>query len=208
MTNCLLFNIYKNLPLDTKVIVVDDCSTDEEVSKGLMWWQGGLFSNRMKVYKNENNCGFLRSSNFGVSKADTEYVALISNDVKISDRTVVDKVVMALEGATVPTLVGNKLLAEDTGWNTFNGVTYPYLDGHFLAFNKLDWVQIGGFDTRYKFADFEDVDLSTEFLSRGGKLVCIDADIIHLGAQTYKYSPEREAQTKKNQKKFEDKWVK
>jgi hypothetical protein len=140
------------------------------------------------------------------TKASGDIVKLISNDVRISDYMVLNKVVCALNKAAVPTLVGNRLLDVDTGWNTFDGVTYPYLEGWFLAFKKSEWMSLGGFDERYIPFDFEDIDISTTYLSNGGKLVNIDADMQHLGAQTYRYSMERERQTKKNQKKFQEKW--
>jgi GT2 family glycosyltransferase len=83
---------------------------------------------------------------------------------------------------------------------------FPYLEGWFLAFKKEEWSQFGGFDTRYTFADCEDLDISTTYLHNGGKLILLDTEMLHLGAQTYKYSLDREAQTKINQEKFRQKW--
>jgi GT2 family glycosyltransferase len=105
------------------------------------------------------------------------------------------------------TLVGNRLLDFDTGWNTIEKVVYPYLEGYFLAFKKSEWTTVGGFDERFMPFDFEDVDISTTYVAGGGKLVFLDAEMLHLGAQSYKYSPEREAQTKANQEKFRQKWT-
>jgi GT2 family glycosyltransferase len=207
LTHQLLLDVYKKLRHDVEVVVVDDCSTQEEVSKGLMWWKTGIIDGQLRVFVNEKNSGFLRTANFGVSKATGEVVMLISNDVRIYGRDVTEKVLDVFEHAEVPTLAGNRLLNGNTGWNTFNDRVYPYLEGWFLAFKRDEWLKFGGFDERYKPYDFEDVDISTTYLANGGKLVNLDVDMVHLGAQTYKYSPEREAQTKRNQKKFEDKWV-
>lgn len=206
LTHALLMNIYRYFPPDAEVIVVDDCSTDKEVSTGLSWWKESLLKGRLTVYVNEANCGFLRTSNFGVSKATNDIVFLISNDVQISSKNVHDKICKELE-TTEGILVGARLLDMDTGWNRFGDRIFPYLEGWLLAFHKSDWLSLGGFDERYRPYDFEDVDISTTFLAKGGKLVGVDVDAVHLGAQTYKYSPEREAQTKRNQKKFEEKWV-
>jgi GT2 family glycosyltransferase len=205
-THSLLFDIYNNFPQDTEIIVADDCSTDEEVMTGLNWWQTGLLKDRLRVIRNEKNVGFLRNSNFAVSKATNEIVALISNDVKISDKTIAPKLEEIFKQSTGFTLVGNRLLDFDTGWNTIGTKVYPYLEGYFLSFKKSEWTTVGGFDERFMPFDFEDVDISTTYVAGGGKLVFLDAEMLHLGAQSYKYSPEREAQTKANQEKFRQKW--
>jgi GT2 family glycosyltransferase len=206
LTHSLLFDIYNNIPQDVEVIVVDDCSTDTEVMSGLNWWQTGMMKDRLRVIRNEKNVGFLRTANFGVSKATGDVVMLISNDVSIADKTVVTKLEEIFKRAEVPTLVGNRLLDYDTGWNTIGSVVHFYLEGWFLSFKKSDWQLWHGFDTRYSTCDFEDVDLSTTVLSKGGKLVLLEADMTHLGAQTIKYSPEREANTKANQERWREKW--
>ena len=207
LTHQLLFDIYNNCN-EVQVVVVDDKSTDVEVQKGLAWWSK-LMGDKLAIYTNEENLGFLRTSNLGVSKAQTELVMLVSNDVRINDKLLCSKVSGRLAiGDGALNLVGARLLDRDTGWNTFDGVTYPYLEGWFLAFLKSEWLHFGGFDERYAPYDFEDVDISTTYLHNGGHLVAIDADIQHMGAQTYKYSEAREKQTKTNQKKFEEKWTK
>lgn len=206
LTHSLLFDIYNNFPQDVEIIVIDDCSTDSEVMLGLNWWQTGMMKDRLRVIQNEKNVGFLRTANFGVSKATGDVVMLISNDVKISDKTIIPKLDEIFSKVEVPTLVGNRLLDYDTGWNTIDGKIYPYLEGWFLAFKETAWDEVGGFDTRYTTCDFEDVDLSTEWVSRGGKLVVLGAEMEHLGAQTIKYSPEREANTKENQERWRNKW--
>jgi GT2 family glycosyltransferase len=208
MTHSLLFDIYNNFPQDMEVIVVDDCSTDEEVMSGLNWWQTGVLKNRLRVIRNEKNVGFLRTANLGVSKATGDIIMLISNDVKISDKTVVPNLEEILKKAEVSTLVGNRLLDYDTGWNTIDGKVYPYLEGWFLSFKKSDWEDWGGFDTRYDACDCEDLDLSTTVVNKGGNLVLLGAEMLHLGAQTYGYTPEREANTKINQERWREKWLK
>lgn len=203
LTHSLLLDVYKNLPHDCEVVVTDDCSKDANVFSGLEWWKSSMFDGRMRIIVSNKNRGFLKNANIGVSRATHGVVLLISNDVKIRDNRLVQKVYEALDESPM-TLVGARLLDYDTGWNTFNGKTFPYLEGWFLAFRKSEWPM---FDEQFAPYDFEDVDISTEYISRGGKLKQIDVDMEHLGAQTYKYSPERELQTKINQEKFRQKWV-
>jgi len=203
----LLYDIYRNLPDDTEVILVDDCSPDKQVSDGMAWWKNNsMFEGRIRTFRNDKNYGFLRTANFGISKASSELVMLISTDVRVEDSKLVEKCVVELASSS-PVLVGAKYYETSTGWNDFGGKIFPYLEGWFLAFRKTTWTKFGLFDELYAPADFEDVDASTKYLAEGGKLVCIDAELTHIGAQSYKYSPEREARTTINKIKFEEKWL-
>lgn len=207
LTHTILLSVYQKLPKDCEIIVVDNNSTDEDVESLLLWWKD-VIGTRLKLYRNEHNIGFLRSCNRGVSYAKGDIVLLISNDVKINDKDLAFKVEAALSlNKDIPVLVGAKLYNGSTGWNEFGNRIFPYLEGWFLAFRKEDWDAIGGFDERFVPNDYEDIDLSTEYLSRGGKIIAIDVDLVHLGAQTIKYGSERERTTKENQKKFEAKWL-
>lgn len=208
MTHQLLFDIYKNLPQDVEVVVVDDNSPKPDVISGLEWWQKSMMSGRLKIYSNEENLGFLRSSNFGVKKSTKNIVVLMNNDVRINDRNFCEKIISVIDSGSNPTLAGVDVYTHDTGWNKFGDKVFSYVGGWLLGFRKLDWEKFGGFDERYIPYDFEDVDISTTYLHNGGQLVSVNLDVVHLGGQSYKYSPEREKQTKINQKKFEDKWVK
>lgn len=206
LTHSLLFDIYNNFPQDVEILVVDDCSPDAEVLKGLAWWTEGMLKGRLHVLINKENVGFLRTANFGVSKATGEIIMLISNDVRIADKQIVPRLEWIFGSASVPTLVGSRVLDYDTGWNTIDNVVYPYCEGWFLAFKKTDWDTFGGFDTRYTIGDCEDLDISTEYRKGGGQLILLENEMIHLGAQTYKYSPEREANTRANQERWRNKW--
>ena len=205
-THQLLLDIYNMMPKTTEIVVIDDHSLDPMVAGGLDWWRMGLLGERLYVIRNDENMGFLKSSNLGVSKARCKNVILMNNDVRIRDKDLDDKVEKALDECTVPILAGINVYLNSTGWNERGGKIYPYVGGWFMAFKKEEWDKFGGFDERYIPYDFEDVDLSTTYLANGGKLVTLEANISHIGAQSYTYSPAREEQTKKNQKKFFEKW--
>lgn len=209
LTHSLLFDIYNNFPQDVDVLVVDDCSPDAEVLQGLAWWQTGMLKGRLHTIINKENLGFLRSSNLGVSLAMGDVVMLISTDVRISDKSIVPKLEEIFSKAEVPTLVGNRLLDYDTGWNTIENVIYPYLEGYFLVFKKSEWDEFGGFDERYAPSDFEDVCLSVTYSKNGGQLISLlNEKIVHIGAQSYGYTEERRNRTERNKKLFEEKWKK
>ena len=206
LTHSLLFDIYNNFPQDVEILVVDDCSQDAEVLKGLAWWQEGMLKGRLHVLINKENLGFLRTANFGVSKATGDIVMLISNDVRIADKQVVSKITDILSVYENPVLIGSRLLDYDTGWNTIDGVVHKYLEGWFLSFRKAEWEKFGGFDTRYTICDCEDMDISCTYLKNGGSLVALNAEMLHLGAQTIGYTEKREANTRANQERWRKKW--
>lgn len=202
----VLFDIYKKCSKPYEVIVMDDCSPQGDIiHNGVSWWVGnGLMNVRHLTMK--TNSGFLKNSNEGLRQAAGDVIILISNDVRIySD---ISKSICSILSDRPSSLVGGRILGFDTGWNTFGDKTFPYVEGWLLATTKDGWKGLGYFDERYAPYDFEDVDLSTKAISLGYTLQSLsESDTFHMGAQSIKYGSDREEQTKKNRKKFEEKWV-
>ena len=83
------------------------------------------------------------------------------------------------------------------------------MEGWLLATTSKGWAELGYFDGRYTPCDFEDVDLSTQAMSMGYDLVALNSPALrHMGGQSSGFNSAREAQTRINQKKFEEKWIK
>lgn len=191
-----------------EVIIVDDFSEDAEVDGGLEFW---VESNVLpvSVVRTERNGGFTISSNIGLKYADviTKGVSfLISSDVRIHGHFIDQATNILFDRKS---LVGNRLISFDSGWNTFNGVTFEYLEGFFLACTNGGWRELGYFDQNYAPQDMDDVDLSTTAKSKGYKLISMNSPLIqHKGAGTIGYNPAREAVTIRNKEYFRNKWVK
>lgn len=201
-----LLDIYKNCSPVEEVVVADNGSSDVDFHDGLNWWKknGMLPIRHLRI---EENVGFLRASNIGMKKAVGDVVCLLSNDVRIYKDVV--KSFMDQLSTNPRSLVGGRLLDWDTGWNCFDGKIFPYVEGWLLCTTQDAWKELNYFDMRYAPYDAEDLDLSTTAKDLGYTLLTIpESYTYHLGAQSIGYSPEREEQTKKNIKKFEDKWVK
>lgn len=212
LTHSMLWDLYKQEKRTLyQVLLVDDCSTDPEVAGGLKWWKwdAGM---PVSVIELEENVGFLRAANRGLDKIlssplanPNDVIILLSNDVKIGC-SITEPILSVLNDQT---LVGGVVYWSDTGWNTFNGRTFPYAEGWLLAATVKGWRELGTFDERYAPNDFEDVDLSTKALSLGYELVALNLpQVKHLGGQTLGYNPNRAELTRINQKKFEEKWIK
>lgn len=216
LTHNLLWNLYRKERKEIEeVIVVDDSSTDEEVAYGLNWWQASWKTQTdplpIKVITTETNMGFLRAANLGlqavakVAEAD-DVIILLSNDVQIHSKFVSQ--IKDILKDNPKSLVGGILYTHDTGWNTFNGKVFPYLEGWLLATTSLNWEMLGYFDPQYAPNDFEDVDLSTKALTDGYELIPLNnVGLQHMGGQSIHYGDERLAQTNRNKKLFEEKWI-
>ena len=202
LTHQLLFDLYKNCSLIEEVIVVDNGSTEKEVQDGLAWWAAAKMLPIETVTLKEN-VGFLRAANIGLKTAVEDVVCLISNDVRVKG-----DIVDVLKKIPDSLLLGGRWLDWDTGWNTFNGRIFPYLEGWILATTNKTWKELDYFDELFTPNDMEDIDLSTKALSSGIYTAEFTAGLVeHIGAQTISYGTERENITIQNKKKFEEKWL-
>ena len=138
----------------------------------------------------EENVGFLKASNVGMKDATGDIIILLSNDVRVKG-DIAQRIEHILRSQDA--LVGGRYLSFDTGWNTFGGITFPYIEGWLLASTKTLWEEAGYFDERFSPNDMEDVDISTTFVRNGHTLVALPEDITqHLGAHNIGYNPKRE----------------
>lgn len=213
LTHSRLWELYKyekdNI---SSVLIIDNGSFDDAVEGGLHWWKTENLL-PISVVRFEENVGFLLASNDGIKAAcnivdyPNDIIILLSNDVQISGKFI-DHIINIFNRNS-DSLVGGVLYSTDTGWNKFGDRLFPYLEGWLLAARVVSWYDLEYFDEIFVPSDYEDIDLSTKALENGYELVPLNNPaLVHLGAQTLKYGPERETRTKINQKKFEAKWVK
>lgn len=199
----LMFDIKRHgKPFCTEVLLLDNGSTEESVSQGIAFWKG-LNILPIRVVKLVDNVGFVGGANIGIERASGDSVLLLSNDVRIFN----DLPFKMCANLKDKQLLGGKYWHNDTGWNTFNGKTYPYMEGWCLGATKESWEELGGFDDRYAPSDFEDVDLSQTARLLGYDFIEIPVNSMqHRGGGTYEYTEERRARTIRNQQLFKEKW--
>lgn len=196
------WNLYMDRS-DVEFVIVDNGSTDS--TPYLLDSLKEARGDRLFICRNEENRGFGPGHNQGACAARGEILIFLSNDV-IPGGDYIAPIEAALsEGPGA--LVGPEMLSHDTGWNTFNGVTIPYLAGHCIACYRDTWEVLGGWDERYIPCDYEDIDLSYAATQKGIPLIAVSLPLTHLfGQSAQNLSEGRKAITLRSQAKFKEKW--
>ncbi|MBF0122424.1 MAG: glycosyltransferase [Candidatus Omnitrophica bacterium] len=214
--------------LEYEVILCDDASTGaiKNIHK---------FTKNLRVVRNRKNLGFLRSCNRAAGLARGEYLVFLNNDTTPRKDWLNHMVRIANADPKVG-IVGARLFFPDgwlqeagciifkdaTGWNYGRGKDssspeynyvkeVDYVSGACLMVRRSLWKTIGGFDTRYSPAYFEDTDLAFEVRKRGYKVIYqSQAEVVHyegVSSGTDESSGVKKYQVI-NRAKFLKKWAK
>lgn len=190
-----------------EIIVVDDASTDETPALLERWSQR---EPRLKVLRNQVNAGFIESCNRGAQAAAGDHIVFLNNDtlpmsgwLPALERTLRD---YPDAGA-----VGGKLILTDGSLQEAGGVIFSdgsaanfgrgdrdldaplynfvrpvdYSSGACLATKRSLFLELGGFDSRYAPAYYEDVDYCFQLRAHGYRVYYQpDCAIIHFEGGT------------------------
>lgn len=180
-----------------EILVVDDGSSDATVQ-----WMPQISGLRYEV--RERNGGFIEACNDGVSRTRGRYVVLLNNDT-VPQPGWLEALLDTFATVTDAGLVGSQLLypdgrlqesggvifADGSGWSygRFEAADDPrfaslrdvdYCSGAALMLPRALWQQLGGFDTRYKPAYYEDTDLAFRVRAQGLRVLVQPASrVIH-----------------------------
>ena len=182
-----------------EVIVADDASSDATTQLGrqLPW---------LRIWRSEQNQGFLDTCNGAANLARGELLLLLNNDTLVGDHAfdrlaesfqrhpdagVVGAAFWGVDG--LPQEVGGIVWASGEVWNHGRGfkpelwfaLVYErqcdYVSGCGLAIRRNLWRKLGGFDERYRPAYCEDTDLCFRVREAGHEVwVQPQARILHL----------------------------
>ncbi|CAN1529397.1 GT_2_like_c domain containing protein [Candidatus Nanopelagicaceae bacterium] len=209
-----------------EIIVVDDASSD---------WTASALSNirGIRVFSVQENLGYLRATNLGISATRGKYVALLNNDtIPISGW--LDRLVNELESNSKIGIVGAKLLypnmqvqelgsqifSDGSGWNL--GKYADHFSPEHSFTREVDYVsaaailvrsdllaKTNGFDELYIPAYYEDVDLAMQARKNGLKVVAVhDSFVIHIEGGSHGSSTNQGVKQFQvvNKSKFIEKW--
>jgi GT2 family glycosyltransferase/glycosyltransferase involved in cell wall biosynthesis len=171
-----------------EVIVVDDCSND--VTPQRLEEVHGI-----RVIRNASNLGFIGSCNAGAQSANGEFIVLLNNDTVVRPGWL-EAMLRCADEEPDAGLIGAKLVypdgrlqeaggivfADASGWNygRFEDPNDPrycfrreadYCSGAAILLRRSLFEQLGGFDTRYMPAYYEDTDLAFAVRAAGKKVI-------------------------------------
>lgn len=180
-----------------EILVVDDGSSDQTAA-----WMPQVQGLRYEV--RERNGGFIEACNDGVARSRGRYVVLLNNDT-VPQPGWLDALLGTFTQLPQAGLVGAQLLYPDgrlqeaggvifqdgSGWSygRFESAEDPrysalrdtdYCSGAALMIPRALWDTLGGFDTRYRPAYYEDTDLAFKVRAAGHRVLVQPASrVVH-----------------------------
>jgi GT2 family glycosyltransferase len=223
--------------ISTEIILADDFSCDETV-RALDYFQGIKVIRNKKNLGFLRNCNnsvaHAKGEYILLLNNDTLVLPgwlenLFESAKKDTQAVIVGSKFIYPDGSIQE--AGGGLLSSGSGvslgrWTYQNGNNYPvfrdeaffnhprevdYISGASILINKNFWVEVGGFDERYKHGYFEDSDLAMAARNMGYKVIFEPkSEVIHFESKTYGVgdNPLRERLVELNKIIFLNKWDK
>lgn len=223
---CIKSVIENSDAIPYEIIIGDDNSTDK--TRNIKHYIHGVVVN-----KNMDQSGFVMNCNNASKVARGKYILFLNNDTKVKESWL-SSLVELIENNPEIGIVGSKLIypkgkLQEAGgivWNDANAMNYgirdnqskpeynyvkevDYISGASLMIRRNLWQEVGGFETRYAPAYYEDTDLSFKVREAGYKVVYQPRSVVvhyeGVSNGTDK-STGLKAYQEINRKKFYEKW--
>lgn len=225
---CLQSISHANTATSFEVIVVDDASADD-TARWLKRCRG------IRALNNPENLGFIGTCNRGAAAARGEFLVFLNNDTEVRDGWL-DALVDVFRQRHDAGVVGGKLIFADgslqeagglvfddgSGWNYGRNddparpqyeflAECDYVSGACLAIRRDRFEELGGFDTHYAPAYYEDTDLCFRVRALGLKVYIQPAAmVVHFEGATSGTDENAESGAKRfqkiNREKFAQRW--
>lgn len=187
-----LGDLLKTCGCEIEIIVVDDCSKREPISKIIP----KLFP-QVKVITNDTNLGFAKAVNRGIKAASSDLVCLLNNDVRLSDPAWLKNMIVNLKS--------NDLGLTSAAFGRLSLPNYEYISGEAklnssinkkeftypvfwcVLINKMVFDKIGFLSEAYGKGFFDDVEFSYRAKKAGFKMnITEGTGVVHAYHTTFK----------------------
>lgn len=185
-------------------IIIDNGSTDH--TRQVLKNHKHIMGDALKIITLKENIGFGPANNKGAEIAKGDILAFISNDVQVLG-DYITSIEVAYRYDQDKVLFGPEIWHNNTGWNTFDSGTIPYVAGWCVIVEAAQWGVLCKWDERFVPCDYEDIDLSYQVTRAGGFLINLILPLKHDSGKSAEALPGgRLAVTLANQKRFMEKW--
>lgn len=219
-----VYALYKNTPQEYigKVILMNDnsdnltCNCIENLSKKY---------DKIEVYKNEENLGFIKNVNKGIDKTTEDYVLLLNTDCLLSKNTI-PKLIEHMEknkkiGLICPISSNAANLSYDIPehysymqvnelfYKNFKGKNFDACTvvGNCLMISRECIKKTGYLDEAYGMGYGDETDYQFKAHSKGFEAkVAIDTYVYHKSEVSFGTSPEKQKRLEHNRKIFFERW--
>jgi GT2 family glycosyltransferase/ADP-heptose:LPS heptosyltransferase len=183
LTKKFLESLFAFTNVPHRIVVTDNASSDGTVD--------GLAAlaarEKIELVRNEKNLGFSEPHRRAFDGCSGEFFAVLNNDLEVCPGWAEEMLVEFQKNEKV-VQVGLKrsCCALDDDGTGIPGEVIEYLEASFMIVRAPSIRQLPGglFDPAYRFAYYEDSDLSLRIKKAGMELVAIDLPITHLGGAT------------------------
>ena len=227
--NCLASILRNVSSKNYEILIADDNSSDE--TKNI-----SFYAKNIKILRTPSNKGFLLNVNNAVNSINTEYVLLLNNDTQVAPNWL-ESLLTLIKEKNDAGIVGSKILYPDGRLQEAGGIIYSdglgsnygkfnpvfdapefsyvkecdYISGCSILFKKSLWDTIGGFDTVFTPAYYEDTDFCFKARKVGYKTY-FQPESILVHSEGISNGTDLNSGIKKYQNinlvKFKDKWHK
>lgn len=185
-TESCIVSIGKNTRQGYRIIIVDDKSSEPDAVKFL----GGIKDENIKIIRNTENLGWVKSVNRGIKESSAEYVCIMNNDTLVTDGWLSEMIAVAEKAPDIG-LVNPEWEKPDKAAIDDYAQSLTKYRGQFI---ETDWVRgfcflvkrqainkIGGLDEAYSPGYYDDCDYSVRALRAGFR------PVLAKGAYVYHY---------------------
>tara|TARA_R100001015_G_C4587254_1_gene143067 strand:- start:223 stop:1041 length:819 start_codon:yes stop_codon:yes gene_type:complete len=210
-----------------EIVIVDNASQDNSVK--VLETQ---YAKDVKLIKSEENLGFAKGNNLGVSRSNGQYILLLNNDtiLKHSLKPVINVLKTESTGVVGIKMLGkhgeyrhsvgyfpsaSRLIKLSRLYNLTKGfktgdfkdnspIVVDWIEGSFLMTTRSIWFKVNGLDEDY-FMYVEDIDFCKKVTSHDYKVLYLpNVEYLHFGG----YGASREYMLKEGFKKYINKHLK